>query len=163
MNVRSLKKHLEEIEMLINNLKSPPSCVCLSETWLKNNTSTTDNDAPTINNDALKNIYKLKGYSDVFVKSRSHKVGGGVMIQLREDVSFIKELETPFKEALCIEVSHRQKHVIILLIYNEPKFNKLTFIELLDEYLELLSSKEVSVVVTGDFAESRIATLIQTL
>ena len=164
MNVRSLQKHLEEVEMLIDSLEFPPSCLCLSETWLKSNVPTIDNDILTTNNDPLSNVYKIKGYSDVLAKSRSHKVGGGVMIQIREDVSFIKELKTPFNEALCIEVSHRQKHVIILLIYNEPKFNKLTFIELLDEYLELLSSKEVSVVVTGDFnidtlAESRLKQL----
>ena len=73
------------------------------------------------------------------------------MIQLRDDVSFIKELETPFNEGLCFEVSHHQKTAIIRLIYNEPKFNKLSFIELLDEYLEHLSSKKVPIVVTGDF------------
>ena len=113
--------------------------------------STRKKGASTIINKASINIYKLDGYSNVIAKSRSHTTGGGVMIQLRDDVSFIKELETPFNEGLCFEVSHHQKTAMILLISNEPKFNKLSFIELLDEYLEHLSSKKVPIVVTGDF------------
>ena len=151
--------------MLVSKLESLPACLCLSETWLKHDASTEEDNEPnsvndvstskkgasTIINEASIKIYKLKGYSNIFAKSRRHTTGGGVMIQLREDLSFIKEMETPFNEALCFEVSHRQKHLIILLIYNEPKFNKLSFIELLDEYLEHLSSMKVPVIVTGDF------------
>ena len=34
LNIRSLKKHLEDLEALVYCLESPPGIICLSETWL---------------------------------------------------------------------------------------------------------------------------------
>ena len=136
LNVRSINKHLEELELLIEELESPPLCVCLSETWL--------------NAGSPNEIYKHKGYSGIIAKPRDKKPGGGVMIQLREDVQLVKELETPFQEALCVKICHCTKNYIVVLIYNAPDFNKLTFVETLEEYLDSLETTH-PIIVTGDF------------
>ena len=136
LNVRSINKHLEELELLINELESQPLCVCLSETWL--------------NAGSPNKIYKLTGYSGVIAKPRDTKPGGGVMIQLREDVQLVKELETPFQEALCVKISHDSKNYIVVLIYNAPDYNKISFIETLEEYLDSLETT-LPIIVTGDF------------
>ena len=136
LNVRSINKHLEELEILIDELESPPLCICLSEAWL--------------NAGSPNEIYKLKGYSGVIAKPRDNKPGGGVMIQLREDVQLVKEFETPFQEALCVKISHNNKNYIIVLVYNAPDFNKYKFIETLDEYLDSIETT-LPIIVTGDF------------
>ena len=96
LNVRSINKHLEELEILIDELESPPLCVCLSETWL--------------NAGSPNEIYKLKGYSGVIAKPRDKKSGGGVMIQLREDVQLVKKLRnTLSRGTMCENLSLQQK------------------------------------------------------
>ena len=34
VNVRSLKKHLNDLEALVHSLEFPPNVLCLTETWL---------------------------------------------------------------------------------------------------------------------------------
>ena len=56
INVRSIKKNLDNLEALILGLESPPSVLCLSETWLK------ENDDPK--------CYLIQGYNQLIVKTR---------------------------------------------------------------------------------------------
>ena len=65
VNVRSLKKHLNDLEALVHSLESPPNVICLTETWL------TDND----DIDSL----LVPGYKNYAIKNRNTH-GGGVMI-----------------------------------------------------------------------------------
>ena len=37
VNVRSLKKHVHDLEALVHSLESPPDIICLTETWLSDN------------------------------------------------------------------------------------------------------------------------------
>ena len=57
INVRSIKKNLINLETLILGLESPPSVLCLSETWL------TENDDPK--------CYLVHGYNQLIVKTRN--------------------------------------------------------------------------------------------
>ena len=75
INVRSLKGHLSELEALVYSLESPPSVLCLSETWL------------TENDDSK--CYLIDGY-DKFVTCNRKSRGGGVIIQIREDFKLLK-------------------------------------------------------------------------
>ena len=49
VNVRSLRKNLNNLEALVFSLESPPSVICLTETWL--------------NEDDDNFCYLLKGYN----------------------------------------------------------------------------------------------------
>ena len=74
LNTRSIKKHYEELEALISCFQSPPSIICLTESWL------TNVDDP--------NLFKVTNYNTCLSKSR----GGGIMIQIGDEVSLIEEL-----------------------------------------------------------------------
>ena len=75
INVRSLKGHLSELEALVYSLESPPSILCLSETWL------------TENDDSK--CYLIDGYNKFATCNRKSR-GSGVMIQIREDFKLPK-------------------------------------------------------------------------
>ena len=60
VNVRSLKKHLHDLEALIHSLESRPNVICLTETWL------TDND----DIDSL----LIPGYNIYAIKNKTHMV-----------------------------------------------------------------------------------------
>ena len=57
MNVRSLRKHHDELEALVSSLESPPDIICLNETWLHEYDD--------------KHSYKRKGYHEVISKLRA--------------------------------------------------------------------------------------------
>ena len=82
LNVRSLKKNLDKFEALTLGLSSPPSVLCLSETWLS------ENDDPK--------LFLLHGYSQYLAKCRPSRGGGMMMIQVRNDLSVIKKTENSF-------------------------------------------------------------------
>ena len=55
----------------------------------------------------------------------------------------LKDKRVKLKILSITEISRSPKTSIDLLIYNEPKFNRLTKVQLLDEYLETLSSSSI--------------------
>ena len=85
LNTRSIKKHLEELEALISCFESPSSVICLTESWLM------VNDAPT--------LFKVTNYNTCLSKSRSGR-GGGIMIQINDEVNLIEELNCTLNESL---------------------------------------------------------------
>ena len=88
INIRSIKNICEELEAVIYSLESPPSIICLTETWL------TEDDNPK--------CFLVKGYNQVIAKSRKAK-GGGLMIQLKQNLNFIQEFKVDLDEALHIQ------------------------------------------------------------
>ena len=78
LNVRSLKKHLEDLEALAYSLESPPDILCLTETWLS------EKDDP--------NPFLVTGYQNLLSKVCDSK-GGGIMIETRNNCSFQKVLD----------------------------------------------------------------------
>ena len=80
--VRSLKKHLNNLEALVHSPESPPNVICLTETWL------TDND----DIDSL----LVPGYNNYVIKNRN--THGGVMIQIQDPMSLLETHSTRKKE-----------------------------------------------------------------
>ena len=68
LNVRSLKKHLEDLEALAYSLEVPPDTLCLTETQLS------EQDDPK--------SFLVTGYQNRLSKFRDSK-GEGIMIQIR--------------------------------------------------------------------------------
>ena len=73
------------------------------------------------------------------------------MIQVNESATINKTLQTPFEEAICVEVNSQSYTFKTLVIYNKPRTNKNQFIELLDEYLQGNTSATMPFKVCGDF------------
>ena len=93
VNVRSLKKHLSDLEALIHSLESPPNVICLTETWL------TDND----DIDSL----LVPGYNNYAIKNRNTH-GGGVMIQIQDSMSLIQTHTTDMEETLLVSLQYKK-------------------------------------------------------
>ena len=89
LNTRSIKKHHEELEALISCFESPPSVICLTESWL------------TVNDDP--NLFKVTNYNTCMSISRSGR-GGGIMIQISDEVNLIEELNCELNESLLVHL-----------------------------------------------------------
>ena len=135
INVRSIKKNLDNLEALVLGLETPPCVLCLSETWL------TENDDPK--------CFLVHGYNQLMNKTRNSK-GGGVMIQVKNDYILMKEISTNLDEALMADVCKGDEMFRILVIYNPPRNNKTEFIEKIDILLESFSSTNVPFIICGD-------------
>ena len=136
MNVRSLNKHHDELEALINSLESPPDVVCISETWLQEDNSV--------------NCFKLSGYNTIINKSRKG-IGGGVMMQLKDNVTIIEEFNSELAESISVLVKLNNEIFQIMLVYNPPNDNKFTFVDEFVKHLEAISNKNYRAVICGDF------------
>ena len=136
VNVRSLKKHLNDLEALVHSLESPPNVICLTETWL------TDND----DIDSL----LVPGYKNYAIKNRNTH-GGGVMIQIQDSMSLLETHSTDMEETLLVSLEYKKYSFKLATVYNPPRTNKLKFVEKLDNFLNELTSLNCPTVVTGDF------------
>ena len=134
VNVRSVKKNYQEKEALITSLESPPEISCLTETWLSDSEESEN--------------YLVCG-KRYCVKNRSH-TGGGVMIQMRDNLTILREIPTKFKEALFLEVEINSYKFKVLTIYVAPRVNKLEFVDTLDVFLESFSESIDPIVICGD-------------
>ena len=135
LNVRSLKRHIEDLEALVHSLESPPDILCLTETWLSKN-------------DDPKSLL-VTGYQNVASKVRDSK-GGGIMIQLTANCSIQKELDCVIEESLSAAIEKQGYEFQLVVIYNKPRANKLDFVDLVEEVLGNLNSKCLPTVICGD-------------
>ena len=136
LNTRSIKKHYEELEALISCFQSPPSIICLTESWL------TNVDDP--------NLFKVTNYNTCLSKSRVGR-GGGIKIQIRDEVSLIEELNSDLDESLLAHLKIGDLKIALLVVYNPPRANKQNFIFELDNTLENLNDSYDRKFVCGDF------------
>ena len=84
------------------------------------------------------------------VKNRD-KVGGGVMVQLLQGLSIVKELPTEIAEAVGAVIEQNGCRINLFTVYNPPQFNKKQFIDLLDNILSENCSSNTPTILTGDF------------
>ena len=136
LHTRSLKKHYEQLEALVNCLESPPNIICLTETWL------------SAKNDP--GLYNLSNYTACLSKSRNGR-RGGIMVQNTSEVALKGELVSEIEENLLIHVKVGIEDMILLTLYNPPRSDKLVLITELDKLLERLTTKYDQTLVCGDF------------
>ena len=116
--MRSLKKHSEDLEAIVHSLESHPCILGLTETWLGGN----DNCL----------LILIKAYIRFLLKIRKAN-GEAVMLQIRDYCNIIKEIFSPFDEPLFVESERKGFRFLIGVVYNPPCYNKLDFIEKMDE------------------------------
>ena len=136
LNTRSIKKH-EELEALISCFESPPSVICLTESWL------------TVNDDP--NLFKVTNYNNCLSKSRRIGRGGGIMIQISDEVNLIEELNCKLNESLLVHLKFGELKIALLVVYNPLRINKQNFIFELDKTLENINENYDRIIVCGDF------------
>ena len=105
VNVRSLKKHLNDLEALVHSLEFPPNVICLTETWLKEN-------------DVIDSLL-LPGYNNYTIKNRN-TLGRGVMIQIKDTISFLETHFTDMDDTLLITLQYKKYIFKLATVYNPP-------------------------------------------
>ena len=130
MNRRSLNANLSSFKICLENIGLRFSITGVSETWL---------------DDVACNLYKIHGYN-LIETHRSGRIGGGVGIYVRHDISFEKTNDLAasiWSDCLWIcfielhEITcEKSKNIIIGVIYRPPD----TDIKLCNENMESLLS-----------------------
>ena len=112
LNIKSLPKHYNELEMYLDSLRFPFSFIGLTETWL---------------DECKEYLYDLPQYVSV-TRYRKMKRGGGVSLLIRNHIPFIlrndlayfdSEMESVFIE-IDKSVFQSNANIIIGLVYRMP-------------------------------------------
>ena len=132
---RSLRNYHEKLEILVDNLESPPAILGITESWLINPDPAT--------------CYRMQCYETVLSKTRQGKVGG-IMLQFAKEIDRIEEFPCSVEENVSVEVRISGNTLLLLVLYNPPRSNKLHFLAQWDHELEQLSRRNKKVTVMGD-------------
>ena len=142
LNVKSISKHYDELELYLNSLDFKFSFIGLSETWLDDN---------------KEEFYDLKGYSSVN-RYRKDKKGGGVSLHIRKDITFIlrndldyfdSEMETIFIEIdKCI--FDTDLNIVIGVIYRMPNSSVDVFNDRISDVMNVIQKERKLCYLLGD-------------
>ena len=138
-NIRSLNKHFDELQLLLDNNIPTFPIVGLTETWLSSDSQS----------------FSLNGY-DLIVNNRLNRIGGGVSLYVPHCLEYTVcddlNVMNNYIESLFIEISIPQnKNIIIGIIYRPPNSNVIEFINYITNLMNnpLLVNK--SSFIMGDF------------
>lgn len=134
LNIRSLRKHFNQLLVLINQSKSQIDVIVLSEVNIKEDEVS---------------CYNVNGYS-TYSKTRESTRGGGLLIYVKSQVNFTME----DVNYLGMEVLHGiicldQRKINLLSVYRPPQKNKILFIRHLELFIQRMRTCE-DLIIIGD-------------
>ena len=139
-NIRSLLRSFEEIELEIEQLAQRPDIICLTETWLKNNS---END-----------IFQIQGYEPLYSWARIKRGGGiGIYVNTGSDHRIIKQKKDNNIQILSVLIkTQANQKIVVTCVYISPNsLNNATF-ESLQKFLDGLTlGPEIDHIACGDF------------
>ena len=138
-NVRSLVKNRENLELLINDMKSIPNIIGITETKLKDNYLHKPN---------------ITGYNFESVNSKTNAGGVGVYIENNMSYKIIDNLQLNISdcEDLWLEISiNKNQKLIVGVIYRHPKSNLNLFKTKFENTIETINQTNLNYVICGDF------------
>ena len=140
LNVRSLNKNFENLELLLSALHNFPfSVLGISETWL---------------NPCSPPLYNLENYKMIRTDRNDGRGGGGVAFYIHSDLNFKvrHDLSIESAESLFIEITNlKGKNRVIGVIYRPPDKSVDEFLHSLDECLGPLNNENKDLFLMGDF------------
>ena len=140
LNARSMVNKLDEILAFLAQLEHKMSFVCISETWL---------------NSAIESKFCLGDEYKSFYKSRNSRAGGGSAIFAYDgNDNVTKEIHLfEFKTAdvVTIQVTNASQPPYILCQMYRPPENDLDFLNELEQFLTIVSSRNILTYIAGDF------------
>ena len=106
--------------MILYNNNIRPNFITLTETWTDSETNTDD--------------YKLTGYHEPVLQSRTKIKGGGVMIYITDNITNYKtrpdlSFSDESNNCLSIELIHNKKVFILTTVYRSPSSYNNTFLK----------------------------------
>ena len=143
LNVKSLPKHFDELELYLNSLDMKFSFLGLTETWLTND---------------KQEFYDFPGYSCIN-RFRKDRKGGGVTLQVREGLPYIRRSDLEHfdseLESIFIEVDktilNTMSNVVIAVVYRMPDSSVDVFNERITDIMNHVIQKENKMIyVMGD-------------
>ena len=142
MNIRSLPRHFDQMQIYLQSLHADFSIVGLSETWLK------------ISNMPF-NIYTIPGYN-LETNSRAERVGGGVALYISVNLQYVVRHDlshfTDSFESIFIEINNPgNKNIIAGVVYKPPSASFNDFLSTFQDLQVLISSENKLCLISGDF------------
>ena len=112
LNVKSILKHFDELEMYINSLNLEFTMIALTETWL---------------DQSKQDLYNMPKYNCIN-RFRKQRRGGGVSLYIKNDIKFINRPDLEYfdaeMESLFIEIDKNvfnlSSNVVVGVIYRMP-------------------------------------------
>ena len=112
LNVKSIPKHFDELEMYINSLKLEFTIIALTETWL---------------DESKQDLYNIPKYNCIN-RFRKQRRGGGVSLYIRNDIKYMSRPDLEYfdgeMESLFIEIDKNvfnlASNVVVGVIYRMP-------------------------------------------
>jgi len=137
-NIRSLRKHFEELLTFLETLQYKPDIIILTETWLT--------DTETL-------YFHISQYCDIF-QCRQSQRGGGIAMYIKESLDFQQiPLSTKSFESMWISLTNLGVNTIVGGIYRPPSKSTLDFQTELENMLMSnveLKNKNSRTIITGD-------------
>ena len=144
LNVHSIERHIDEIQVLLNLLKFEFDVLCFSESKIMEGT----NPKTSIN---------LEGYQDP-VGMHTKATKGGVLIYVKNGISFVPRNDLDIQkdkklESCFIEIQNPNHHnSIVGVVYRHPTMDECEFInDHLSELTHRLSKENKPLFITGDW------------
>ena len=140
-NIRSIYKNLNEFEVLMKQQESQPLAICLTETWLKDQSNT--------------KCINLDGYQKIATSTRNTSKGGGVGIFVRMDLkqTIIKKFGSTSIQILTVKINTKNgKSFLLTVIYIKPNTSINEISETFQMFFEELTREPEQLhIVCGDF------------
>ena len=141
INIRSLQKNFDQLQLALNSIDIDFQAVCITETWLTDTTPI--------------NLFNIPGKNFIH-KHRTNKIGGGVGIYLNNNLDFklrpdLDKLDGDI-ECIFAEINMKNhKNMLIGSIYRPPQGNIKSFIDKLNDILNVIKSEKKIQYIMGDF------------
>ena len=112
LNIRSLRKNIDSLKILLAQLNFSFKAICLTETWFEEENASNDS------------LFYLPNYTCIH-QVRKDRKGGSVCIYLHNSLTFRKreDLSTNSDdiESLCVEIENtNHRNTILNLVYRPP-------------------------------------------
>lgn len=139
LNIRSLTRNIDELEIFLSNFTNKFTVVGISETWLQ----------------TLEHNCDIKGYNFVH-NYRKDKTGGGVGLYLDSTLEFKTRYDLVFNdsriESLFVEICRpRTKNIIVGIVYRPPDQRVDEFIKCNEALMMKVSRENKVCYLMGDY------------
>lgn len=133
-NIRSLNKHIDELEIIIERLNQNFHCIILSETW----------DLPDVS------ILQIGGYHLLYNCGDINQ-NDGLVVYIRDDLDYAFEIiHLGSVKVLQVTVKFYNKEIIVTGIYKPPSVSSADFNENMSKYLSNCPRNKDLHILAGD-------------
>ena len=141
VNIRSLPKNVDQLEVFLQSINQQFSVIALSETWLKT---------------VPHSYYSLPGYELIVNNRTGNKAGGGVALYVSRDLDVIPRedlnLSDDSLESLFIEITvPKSKNIIAGVMYKAPSVVHSEFLTSFQMVCSHIAYGSKPCIISGDF------------